>query len=356
MAYLMHNFLFPAMREVRAYHTSTSTSTSTTSSSSSSSSLIYITTNAAQPPPPPSPPDHVITSQPLPRVDCCFFQHCDHHRHHHDYRILASSSSPPPLTMANDSGWLQWALILVLTALLLSVAVLAQTASTYWAAYAAAPREMATFIDTVDFSIQENESYDKDMAKVQRLEDKLRLAQLLREIQRAGDDLREELNALLIAAEHVTGAGTGSAMRTSTRLLWAAKRTRLEDRVRRLDLLRMRFLVVFLGIITSVADRQPPPPPPLPRDMEKSPAAFATPPSKPVLRKSLTETIPKRPPVRRLTMQAIGHRESVASNGRQGWAGVVEELQLSPRMQQRHASIERSMSVERSLSPRERAP
>ncbi|ATY64840.1 hypothetical protein A9K55_005286 [Cordyceps militaris] len=258
--------------------------------------------------------------------------------------------------MAHDSGWLQWALILVLTALLLSVAVLTQTASAYWAAYVAAPREMATFIDTVDFSIQENESYDKDMAKVQRLEDKLRLGQLLREIQKTGDDLREQLNALLIAAENVTGAGTSSAMRTSTRLLWAAKRVQLEDRVRRLDLLRMRFLVVFLGIITSVADRQPPPPPPLPqqpRDLEKSPATMT--PSKPALRKSFTDSTPRRPPVRRLTMQAIGHQENMASMGRQGWAGVVQELQLSPRMQQRHASIERSMSVERSLSPRERA-
>ncbi|KAJ3481807.1 hypothetical protein NLG97_g7729 [Lecanicillium saksenae] len=187
------------------------------------------------------------------------------------------------------------------------------------------------------------------MAKVQRLEDKIRLGQLLREIQKTGDDLREELNTLLIAAEDVTGSGTSSAMRTSTRLLWAAKRTQLEDRVRRLDLLRMRFLVVFLGIITSVADKQPPPPPPLPRDPEKIAAAFTTP-SKPVLRKSLTDSVPKRPPVRRLTMQTIGHRESMATTGRQGWAGVVEELQLSPRMQQRHASIERSMSVERAMS------
>ncbi|TQV99363.1 hypothetical protein V2A60_004842 [Cordyceps javanica] len=258
--------------------------------------------------------------------------------------------------MAHDSGWLQWALILVLTALLLSVAVLAQTVSAYWAAYVAAPREMATFIDTVDFSIQENESYDKDMTKVQRLEDKLRLGQLLREIQKTGDDLREELSTLLIAAENVTGAGTGSAMRTSTRLLWAAKRVQLEDRVRRLDLLRMRFLVVFLGIITSVADRQPPPPPPLPpqpRDLEKSPA-FTTP-SKPATRRSLPDGNPKRPPVRRLTTQAIGHQDTMARMGRDGWAGVVEELQLSPRMHQRHASIERSMSVERSLSPRDRA-
>lgn len=249
--------------------------------------------------------------------------------------------------MADDSGWLQWTLVLVLTALLLSVAVLTQTVSTYWTAYVAAPREMATFIDTVDFSIQENESYDRDVSKVQRLEDKIRLGQLLREIQKTGDDLREELNSLLIAAEDVTGSGTGSAMRTSTRLLWAAKRAQLEDRVRRLDLLRMRFLVVYLGIITSIADKQPPPPPPLPRDPEKI-AAFTTP-SKPALKKAFTEGMVKRPPVRRLTTQAIGHQENIGRTGRQGWAGVVEELQLSPRMHQRHASIERSMSIDRSM-------
>ncbi|OAQ97949.1 hypothetical protein LLEC1_05242, partial [Akanthomyces lecanii] len=250
--------------------------------------FIYIITTTTKTPLPncqPPPPDHVVASQPRPRLS---------RRLQNYHRIFICS----PI-MADDSGWLQWALILVLTALLLSVVVLAQTASAYWAAYVAAPREMATFIDTVDFSIQENESYDKDMTKVQRLEDKLRLGQLLREIQKSGDDLREELNSLLIAAEN------------------------------------------------------PPPPPPLPRDIEKT-AAFTTP-SKPALRKSLTDSVPKRPPVRRLTTQAIGHQENMASTGRLGWGSVVEELQLSPRMHQRHASIERSMSVERSLSPRERA-
>ncbi len=236
-----------------------------------------------------------------------------------------------------ESDSLQWTIILVLTALCLSTVVIAQTANSYWAAYMVAPKEMATFVDTVDFSIRENESHDRDVAKVQRLEDKIRLGQLLREIQKSGDDLREHLNALLISDE-------GTTMRTSTRLLWASRRTELEDRVRRLDLLRMRFLVVYLGIITSVADKQPPPPPPMPRDPEKVAAAFTTP-VKPTLQKSYTESmVVKRPPVRRLTTQAIGHNESVGHSGRRGWAGVVEELQTSPRMHQRHASIERSMS------------
>ncbi|POR32671.1 Uncharacterized protein TPAR_07117 [Tolypocladium paradoxum] len=234
-----------------------------------------------------------------------------------------------------ESGWLQWTIILVLTALFLSFAVIAQIVAAYSAAYMAAPQEVATFIDAVDFSIQENESYDRDVAKVQRLEDKIRLGRLLREIQKGGDDLREELNGLLISE----GATT---LRTSTRLLWASKRTELEDRVRRLDLLRMRFLVVYMGIITSIADKQPPPAPPLPRNPEKMSAFMA--PMKPKLHKSLTDSIVKRPPLRRLTTQAIGHNENVTTPHRKGWAGVVEELQTSPRMHQRHASIEQAMA------------
>ncbi|KAG5926259.1 hypothetical protein E4U42_003499 [Claviceps africana] len=239
----------------------------------------------------------------------------------------------------SESGWLQWTILLVLTALALSLVVVAQVAAAHWMAYAAAPHEMVTFLDTVDFSIRENESYHRDVAKVQRLEDKIRLGQLLREIQKAGDDLREQLNAMVV----YEGA---TLLSTSARLLWGVKRGQLADRVRRLDLLRMRFLVVYMGIMTSLVDRNPPPPPPLPRDPEKmslSPSPSAGP-TKASLRKSLTDGVVKRPPLRRLTTQAIGHQENVLTPHRKGWAGVVEELQTSPRMQQRHASIELAMA------------
>ena len=243
-----------------------------------------------------------------------------------------------------DSGFLQWTIILVLTALVLAIIVLAQIVATYSGAYVAAPKEITTFIDAVDFSIQENESYDRDVAKVQRLEDKLRLGRLLREIQKGGDDLREELNSLVIAEGTTT-------LRTSARLLWASRRAQLEDRVRRLDLLRMRFLVVYMGIITSIADKNPPAPPPMPRDPEKMMgAAMRTPTHRPHLKKAATishDEHVKRPPLRRLTTQAIGHNENVGRPHRKGWAGVVEELQTSPKMQQRHASIEQAMAMEK---------
>lgn len=238
----------------------------------------------------------------------------------------------------SESGWLQWTIIIVLTALFLSLIVVGQVAAAYWTAYVAAPQEIVTFIDTVDFSIQENESYDRDVAKVQRLEDKIRLGQLLREIQKGGDDLREQLNGMVVSE----GATT---LRTSARVLWGARRSQLEDRVRRLDLLRMRFLVVYLGIMTSVVDKNPPPPPPLPRDPEKMMSMLPLmSPTKPSLKKSFTESAVKRPPLRRLTTQAIGHQENVITPHRKGWAGVVQELQTSPRMQQRHASIELAMA------------
>ncbi|KAF7563057.1 hypothetical protein G7046_g1076 [Stylonectria norvegica] len=240
----------------------------------------------------------------------------------------------PRFIMA-ESGSLQWTILLVLTALLLSAVVLAQVATVYTTAYLAAPQEITTFVDTADFSIQENESYDRDVARVQRLEDKIRLGQLLREIQKGGDDLREDLNGILIEEG-------STKLRASARVLWASKRSQLEDRVRRLDLLRMRFLVVYMGIIASNTNEKPPPP--VPKDPEKT-SLFETP-NRPMLPKGFVDSINRRPPLRRLTTQAIGHQESVSHSQphRKGWAGVVQELQKSPRMHQRHASIEQSMS------------
>ncbi|KAF4339807.1 hypothetical protein FBEOM_6281 [Fusarium beomiforme] len=248
---------------------------------------------------------------------------------------------------------LQWTIILILIAVILSLIVLVQTISSYTAAYQAAPLEIATFVDTADFSVQENESYDRDVAKVQRLEDKIRLTQLLREIQKLGDDLREDINGVVVEEDT-------TKLKTSARLLWASKRSRLEDRVRRLDMLRMRFLVVYMGVVASQASTTPthekpfapPPPPPLPsaKDLEKSPI-FRTP-ARPVLPKGLMEGIINRPPLRSLTTQAlVNHPEPIPKPSRKGWAGVVQELQTSPKMHQRHASIERAMSRSYSKSP-----
>jgi hypothetical protein len=218
----------------------------------------------------------------------------------------------------------------------LSLFLLAQVITTYTHAYLSAPTEIHTFIDTVEFSIQENESYDKDVAKVQRLEDKLRLGKLLREIQKGGDDLREELNALLVEEG-------GQRMRASTRILWAVKRKSLEERVRRLDMLRMRFLVVYMGLVAAKTSEAP-----SAADLEKAASAskLSKALSRPTLPHAFTEEIAGRkfPPMRRLTTQAVGHREGTGEVQKLGWLGVVAELQKSPRMHRRHASIENSLA------------
>ncbi|KAK4249313.1 hypothetical protein C7999DRAFT_12814 [Corynascus novoguineensis] len=238
--------------------------------------------------------------------------------------------------MTDSSAW-QWILVLSLTALLLSLAVLAQIVSRYAKAYLDAPSEVSTFLDAVDSSIAENESYDRDIAKIQRLEDKLRLARLLRDIQKGGDALREELNALLISEDN-------PRLHNGARLWWASHRLRLEEKVRRLDLLRMRFLVVHMAIITGTATEAAAARKGLePRDAEKS-ADLPVTPRPGGIPKALADSIKGKPPLRRLTVQTIGHQENVEGGHRKGWAGVVMELQKSPLLRERHASIELAMS------------
>lgn len=231
----------------------------------------------------------------------------------------------------------QWILVLSLTALLLSLAVLAQVLGRYAKAYLDAPSEVSAFLETVDSSIAENESYDRDIAKVQRLEDKLRLGRLLREIQRGGDALREELSALVVGEDD-------PRLRTSARIWWASHRARLEDRVRRLDLLRMRFLVVHMGIIAGAAtDAVAAKTDFGPRHDPKMVDMPLTPRHK-ILPQGLADGIKSKPPLRRLTVQTLGHQDKVEGTHRKGWAGVVMELQKSPLLRERHASIEMAMS------------
>ena len=253
--------------------------------------------------------------------------------------------------MADPSSSLLWTVILVVAALLLALVVSAQILSTYTTAYVDAPREVAVFIDAVDFSIQENESYDRDVARVHRLEDRMRLDRLLREIQKGGDDLREDLNRLLVDERH-------PSLRASSRILWANHRKLLEERVRRLDLLRTRFLVVYMGIIaTTVTDREKekvsakatvptiPPAPPFP-DGDIIASRHHRAGHRPMLPAGLVDGLKKKKHnLARVKTTPMAYSEKPGTpQHRTGWMGVVEELQRSPVMAKRHASIEEAMS------------
>lgn len=282
----------------------------------------------------------------------------------------------------------QWAILLALTAFALSLVVLGQLLTTHATAYFAAPREVALLLETLDATAEENESYDRHLTKVPRLEDKVRLSNLLRDIQRGGDDLREAIDASLVVVLNNREADadksdksdkpdTTKKLTLRARALWAVTRKDLEGRMRRLDMLRMRFLVVYLGLVaeraTTAADkqqqqRQQASPSPLPpedarekeTDVEKmgmaAPAAWKIPetpspaPTPGMLSRSMTDEIKQKPPLRRLTTQAIGHSSDTKPGHRAGWAGVVDELQKSPKLKARHASIERSIEQELALS------
>ncbi|VBB75051.1 Putative protein of unknown function [Podospora comata] len=259
--------------------------------------------------------------------------------------------------LGGDSYAQQWILMLALTTLVLSLAILSQLATCYARAYIDAPSEVSAFLDAIDSSIAENESYDHDIAKVKRLDDKLRLGKLLRDIQKAGDVLREALNALM---EEREGEKRAAQLRTGARLLWASHRQELEDKVRRMDLLRMRFLVVHMGIISSMASdtaamasrtngmvinastRREPSQRPLPP--ASPPMTPEPPPLPPPLRAFTDSPIKSKPPLRRLTVHSMGHPEAIEVPHRTGWAGVMQELQRSPVLRERHASIELAMS------------
>lgn len=256
--------------------------------------------------------------------------------------------------MANTGN--QWTFILAITALFLSAVVTLQTLSAFSKAYIAAPAEILTFIDAADSSVHENESYDRDVSRVQRLDDKLRLGRLLREIQRGGDDLREELNSLLMT-ENGDLASDGYSdlrdlrLRASARLLWASKRKVLEDKVRRLDMLRMRFLVVYMGIVSTGATDSRSERKASMRSSEKigqrlfsdEYSARQQPPLPPPLPKPFGEPA-KKHTLRRLSSAALGHSDNSEKSRKPGWAEVIRELQLSPLLHKRHASIERAMS------------
>ncbi|OAA68158.1 hypothetical protein SPI_00353 [Niveomyces insectorum RCEF 264] len=197
-------------------------------------------------------PLHRPTTLHLCSVDVPAAGSCRHQPRSNNNTSTSASTSTNSAIMS-DSAMRQWTLVLVLTALLLSLVVLGQTVARYGAAYWAAPREMAALLDSADSSLQENESYDRDVAKVPRRDDKIRLGRLLREIQRAGDDLREDLNSVLVGVEETYEGSDGGGGGGGGGGGKGGGRTRLDERLRRLDLLRMRFLVVYMSIVAATA-------------------------------------------------------------------------------------------------------
>jgi hypothetical protein len=141
-----------------------------------------------------------------------------------------------------------------------------------------------------------------------------------------------------------------------------------------MDMLRMRFLVAHMSIIAAGGAAVPAASPatstagetasrgdrnslPL-RDPEKYPLPSGLPLTPlhnaaaggPGLPKGLADGIRSKPPLRKLTVNTgagPAFPGEIDGNQRKGWAGVVMELQKSPILRERHASIEMAMARHR---------
>ncbi|ESZ91098.1 hypothetical protein SBOR_8498 [Sclerotinia borealis F-4128] len=252
--------------------------------------------------------------------------------------------SLPPMSPLQTH--LPTSLLLTCAATAVSIPILVQTLLTHLSAYHTAPQDLSTYLSVLESSISENASYDHDISRISKLEDKLRLAGMVREIQKCGDELRDLLDKMVSKEDH-------KRLKLGSRILWGTTRRDLEERVRKLDLLRMRFLVVYLGMVAAKTEvvlkekeRE--------KEREKEDAdkvsgmgfgPLGSPIRTRTLPSNLSENIKRTPPLRRITSNAIGHNEGTGSPQRSGWMGVVSELQSSPLMHKRRASVEQSSSV-----------
>lgn len=246
--------------------------------------------------------------------------------------------SLPPMSPLQSS--LPTSLLLTCAATAVSLPILVQTLLTHLSAYNTAPQDLNTYLSVLESSVSENASYDHDISRISKLEDKLRLAGMVREIQKCGDELRGLLDKMVRKEDH-------KRLKLGSRILWGTTRRDLEERVRKLDLLRMRFLVVYLGMVAAKTEvvlkekereRER-------EDADKVAMGLASPVRSRTLPNNLSENIKRTPPLRRITSSAIGHNEGTGSPQRSGWLGVVSELQSSPLMHKRRASVEQSSSV-----------
>lgn len=259
---------------------------------------------------------------------------------------LNMASLPQSATRASAHGDLSGVtMTFILAALLLSLLTIGQVVASHLYAYSSAPIEVQTFLEAANSSIAENESFDHDIMRLQT-SDRPRLIKLLDSIQKCGDDLREDLNRLTVD-------GSDSRLKTQSMLLWKTHRDRLETRLRRLDLLRMRFLTLQMGLVAASnaspthhekALERRAPDGQFPRPHRPMPQHALTETIKKISERSQTLPAEKKPSTPQRTMSAArtGHNMNDIAKGPQfSMASVISELQSSPKLHMRRASIER---------------
>ena len=254
-----------------------------------------------------------------------------------------ASLPPPPPSAAAQNDMTGVTMTFILAALLLSLLTIGQVVASHAYAYSSAPIEVQTFLDAANSSIAENESFENDIQRLE-LKHRPRLIKLIDSIQKCGDDLREDLDRLTVD-------GSGSKLKTQSMLLWKTHRERLETRLRRLDLLRMRFLTLQMGLL-AVGSNAPIVHQEKAAERRAPDGLFARPPRPAMPQQALTETIKKisekkpNTPQRSMSAARTGHNMTEIAKGPAfSMASVISELQSSPKLHMRRASIERRTSV-----------
>ena len=261
--------------------------------------------------------------------------------------------SPSPTAPATSTPF-SLAVLLSLTSLLLLATLLIHILP-YSKSYLSAPSEVSCLLETSDYLLSESDTYTHDVSKLPRLSDRARITKLVREFRREAEALRKEVNSLVLRRGqlHGHGCGEGLELRPIARLGWAVYKARLDERIRRVDMLRLRLLIAQMGVISTTISESTPP-----LTRENSPGLgviyeekpLDMPPTPPLTPKTMPRkgwdssgsfnTTEPTPVKQKLTLQT----DCVDTSSRKGWAGVVRELQKSPLLKERHASIELAMS------------
>lgn len=185
--------------------------------------------------------------------------------------------------------------------------------------------EIASFLDILDFSAHENDSYKSDdiLVRVQRMEDRARIDKLLQEIHKCVENLRNDVNKLVFV-----GKEGKKKLRVFARFLWLVRKSNLQERARRLDLLRTRFLVIYFELMANKIFSEYCSSPKL-IDHEKVNESISPIPQSSSLLQNKTKV------QNLITLQTSPGPYSL-NNQKHGWTDVLAELQRSPLMQKRH--------------------
>lgn len=237
-------------------------------------------------------------------------------------------------------------LLVVITFLLFLTAItgvfwVVQVSISYTHTYFAAPLEIATFLDILDFSTQENESYRRDdnFLRVWRLEDRVRIEKLLREIRNCGENLKKDVNNLVLFDKEGE-----KKLRVFARLFWLVKKSNLQEQAKRLDLLRTRFLVIYYELMANKIFTEYYSPSTPSEHHEVKTSAMSMP------QFSNSQQNKKAHLNNVIKIDTSHDFRSITTTHKHGWTNVLAELQRSPLMQKRHNLSERAPAQAQALT------